>query len=72
VVEFFDTNTPLAACRKNTHNELYYVGPTEKEQFIGYLNQRLPDKRLQGHRTSKDQSTNHLCKKSDRFSARIP
>jgi hypothetical protein len=31
-----------------THNELYYVGPREKEQFIGYLNQRLPDKRLQG------------------------
>jgi hypothetical protein len=31
-----------------THNELYYVGPKEKEQFIGYLNQRLPDKRLQG------------------------
>src|SRR6201999_1879675 len=31
-----------------THNEVYYVGPQEKEQFIGYLNQRLPDKRLQG------------------------
>jgi hypothetical protein len=31
-----------------THNELYYVGPPEKEQFIAYLNQRLPDKRLQG------------------------
>jgi hypothetical protein len=31
-----------------THNELYYVGPKEKERFIGYLNQRLPDKRLQG------------------------
>ena len=31
-----------------THNELYYVGPKEKEQFIGYLNQRVPDKRLQG------------------------
>ena len=31
-----------------THNELYYVGPREKEQFIAYLNQRLPDKRLQG------------------------
>ncbi len=31
-----------------THNELYYVGPREKEQFITYLNQRLPDKRLQG------------------------
>jgi len=31
-----------------THNELYYVGPKEKEQFMAYLGQRLPDKRLQG------------------------
>jgi hypothetical protein len=31
-----------------THNELYYVGPKEKEQFIAYLDHRLPDKRLQG------------------------
>jgi hypothetical protein len=31
-----------------THNELFYVGPNEKEQFIGYLNQRLRDKRLEG------------------------
>jgi hypothetical protein len=31
-----------------THNELFYVGPKEKEQFITYLNERLPDKRLQG------------------------
>jgi len=29
-----------------THNELYYVGPREKEQFIAYLNQRLRDKKL--------------------------
>ena len=28
-----------------THNELYYVGPKEKEQFIAYLNERLPDRR---------------------------
>jgi hypothetical protein len=34
--------------RTATHNELYYVGPKEKEAFIAYLNQRLPDKRLQG------------------------
>jgi hypothetical protein len=33
--------------RTATHNPLYYVGPREKEQFIAYLNQRLPDKRLQ-------------------------
>jgi hypothetical protein len=31
-----------------THNPLYYVGPREKEQFVAYLNERLPDKRLQG------------------------
>ncbi|MEJ1961089.1 MAG: hypothetical protein WDO56_05875 [Gammaproteobacteria bacterium] len=31
-----------------THNEVYYVGPKEKEEFIGYLNQRITDKRLQG------------------------
>jgi hypothetical protein len=30
-----------------THNDLYYVGPREKEQFIGYLNGRLRDKRLE-------------------------
>ena len=24
-----------------THNDLYYVGPREKEQFLAYLNQRL-------------------------------
>ena len=29
-----------------THNELYYVGPREKDQFIAYLNERLRDKRL--------------------------
>ena len=31
-----------------THNDLYYVGPREKEQFLAYLNQRLRDKRLEG------------------------
>ena len=31
-----------------THNDLYYVGPKEKEQFLAYLNQRLRDKRLEG------------------------
>ncbi len=31
-----------------THNELFYVGPKEKEQFIGYLSRRLRDKRLDG------------------------
>ena len=31
-----------------THNELYYVGPREKEEFIGFLSRRLRDKRLDG------------------------
>src|SRR5262249_50220934 len=31
-----------------THNDLYYVGPREKEQFLSYLRQRLRDKRLEG------------------------
>jgi hypothetical protein len=31
-----------------THNDLYYVGPREKEQFLAYLNSRLRDKRLEG------------------------
>ena len=31
-----------------THNELYYVGPREKEQFLAYLNGRLRDTRLEG------------------------
>jgi hypothetical protein len=29
-----------------THSELHYVGPREKEQFIAHLNQRLRDKKL--------------------------
>ena len=31
-----------------THNELHYVGPREKEQFLAHLNARLRDKRLEG------------------------
>lgn len=31
-----------------THNELYYVGPREKEQFLAHVNHRLRDKRLEG------------------------
>jgi hypothetical protein len=30
-----------------THNELYYVGPREKEQFLAFLNGRLRDRKLQ-------------------------
>jgi hypothetical protein len=31
-----------------THNEAHYIGPREKERFLGYLNGRLRDKRLAG------------------------
>jgi hypothetical protein len=31
-----------------THNELFYVGPQEKERFLAYLNGRLRDPRLEG------------------------
>jgi hypothetical protein len=51
----FDDSSPAnqqkyyaALEQTKTHNELYYVGPKEKEQFIAYLNQRLRDKRLEG------------------------
>jgi hypothetical protein len=30
-----------------THLPVWYVGPSEKERFIGYLNQRLRDRRLE-------------------------
>ncbi len=31
-----------------TYNEVYYVGPREKEQFLAYLNERLRDVRFEG------------------------
>src|SRR4029077_12941033 len=31
-----------------THSELFYVGPAEKEQFLGHLSRRLRDRRLDG------------------------
>jgi hypothetical protein len=31
----------------HTHNELYYVGPREKEELLAYLNGRLQDRRLE-------------------------
>jgi len=31
-----------------THNELFYVGPAETDQFLSYLNRRLHDPRLEG------------------------
>ena len=34
--------------RTNTRNDLFYVGPKEKEQFTAYLSRRLRDKRLDG------------------------
>lgn len=31
---------------KNTHNELWYIGPAEKEQFVSYICRRLRDRKL--------------------------
>ena len=51
----FDDSTPStqekyypALEETRTHGELFYVGPKEKERFIGYLNLRLRDKRIEG------------------------
>ena len=51
----FDDSSPVAQEKyyplleqTKTHNDLYYVGPTEKEQFLAYLSRRLRDKRLDG------------------------
>lgn len=51
----FDDSSPVAQEKyfplleqTSTHNDLYYVGPREKEQFISYLSRRLRDKRLDG------------------------
>jgi hypothetical protein len=50
----FDDSTPATQQKyyslleqTRTHNELYYIGPAEKEQFLAYLGQRVQDKRLQ-------------------------
>jgi hypothetical protein len=51
----FDDSSPSAQEKyyplleqTRTHNDVYYVGPREKEQFTVYLSQRLRDKRLDG------------------------
>jgi hypothetical protein len=51
----FDDSSPAAREKyypsleqTRTHSELFYVGPAEKEQFVGYLSRRLRDKRLDG------------------------
>jgi hypothetical protein len=51
----FDDSSPVSQEKyyplleqTKTHNDLYYVGPREKEQFLAYLNARLRDKRLEG------------------------
>jgi hypothetical protein len=51
----FDDSTPTNQQKyyplleqTRTHQELHYVGPREKEQFLAYLNSRLQDKRLEG------------------------
>jgi hypothetical protein len=49
----FDDSSPSAQEKyyplleqTQTHNELYYVGPHQKEQFLGYLTGRLRDRKL--------------------------
>ena len=51
----FDDSTPVTQEKYYslleqtcTHNELFYVGPREKEAFLSYLNRRLRDARLEG------------------------
>jgi hypothetical protein len=51
----FDDSSPSAQQKyyplleqTRTHNEVRYIGPREKEQFLSYLNGRLRDKRLAG------------------------
>jgi hypothetical protein len=51
----FDDSSPAAQEKyyplleqTHTHNELFYVGPREKEQFLAYLNGRLRDRKLTG------------------------
>jgi hypothetical protein len=51
----FDDSSPVAQEKyyplleqTKTYNDVYYVGPKEKEQFTAYLSQRLRDKRLDG------------------------
>jgi len=51
----FDDSSPVSQEKyyplleqTKTHNDLYYVGPREKEQFLAFLNGRLRDKRLEG------------------------
>jgi hypothetical protein len=51
----FDDSTPATQEKyfsllehTGTHNELFYVGPREKDAFRSYLNRRLRDARLEG------------------------
>ncbi|MBP3957108.1 hypothetical protein J8F10_17725 [Gemmata sp. G18] len=51
----FDDSSPAAQEkyyplleRTRTYNEVFYVGPREKEEFTAYLGKRLRDKRLDG------------------------
>jgi hypothetical protein len=51
----FDDSSPVAQEKyyplleqTRTHNDVYYVGPREKEEFTAYLGRRLRDKRLDG------------------------
>jgi hypothetical protein len=51
----FDDSTPTTQGKyyplleqTRTRNELFYVGPKEKDHFLGHLNSRIRDKRVEG------------------------
>ena len=51
----FDDSSPVAQEKyyplleqTRTHNDLYYVGPREKDEFTAHLNRRLNDRKLEG------------------------
>ena len=50
----FDDSSPVSQEKyyplleqTRTHQDVFYVGPREKEQFVAYLNRRLRDRRLE-------------------------
>jgi hypothetical protein len=53
MIVFDDSSPPLQQKyfhtleQTSTYNDLYYVGPREKEAFVAYLNRRLRDRKLE-------------------------
>jgi hypothetical protein len=60
-----------------THNEVYYVGPHEKEYFLSFLNRKLRDKKLESlvrnlFRPSYGGNRNFTQFHPDVFAGRVP